>query len=68
MKKLLAILMIAAATCKGVDVSYCNADLTWTGTGATSSVGHTIHGRIPAQPKKPQGIYTDTVIVTISFL
>ena len=41
---------------------------TVTGTGSTSSVGLTVHGRIPAQPKKPQGVYSDTIVVTISFL
>jgi spore coat protein U-like protein len=41
---------------------------TVTGTGTTSSVGHTVHGRIPPQPRKPQGGYSDTIVVTISFL
>jgi spore coat protein U-like protein len=38
------------------------------GTGTASSLGHTVYGRIPAQARKPPGTYTDTVIVTISFL
>lgn len=38
------------------------------GIGTAGSVGHTVYGRIPAQPRKPPGAYTDTVIVTISFL
>jgi len=38
------------------------------GIGTANSAGHTVYGRIPAQARKPPGTYTDTVVVTISFL
>jgi spore coat protein U-like protein len=38
------------------------------GVGTANSAGHTVYGRIPAQAIKPPGTYTDTVVVTISFL
>ena len=41
---------------------------TQAGTGTSSSVSHTVYGRIPPQASTPPGTYTDTVVVTISFL
>jgi spore coat protein U-like protein len=41
---------------------------TQAGTGTSSAIGHTIYGRIPPQTSPPPGTYTDTVVVTISFI
>lgn len=38
------------------------------GTGTASPTSHTVYGRIPAQPTPPSGTYTDTIVVTVSFL
>jgi spore coat protein U-like protein len=35
--------------------------------GATIGASHTIYGRIPQRQNVPVGVYTDTVIVTLSF-
>lgn len=38
------------------------------GTGTSVAIGHTVYGRIPPQASQPPGVYTDTVVVTVSFL
>ncbi len=38
------------------------------GTGTASAISHTVYGRIPPQATPPPGTYSDTVIVTVSFL
>ena len=37
-------------------------------TGTASATNHTVYGRIPPQSSVPPGPYTDTVVVTVSFL
>jgi spore coat protein U-like protein len=41
---------------------------TLSSTGTASSVNHTVYGRVPPQTSKPPGTYTDTIVVTVSFL
>ena len=38
------------------------------GTGNAAAIGHTVYGRIPPQASQPPGVYTDTVVVTVSFI
>ncbi len=38
------------------------------GTGTASAISHTVYGRIPPQASQPAGTYTDTIVVTVSFL
>lgn len=38
------------------------------GTGTASAISHTVHGRIPPQTSPAPGTYTDTIVVTVSFL
>lgn len=38
------------------------------GAGTSSAIAHTVYGRIPPQALPPPGVYTDTVVVTVSFL
>ena len=38
------------------------------GTGSAVATGHTVYGRIPPQTTPAPGTYTDTVVVTVSFL
>ena len=38
------------------------------GTGTASAIGHTVYGRIPPQTTPAPGTYTDTIVVTVSFL
>ncbi len=37
-------------------------------TGTASAITHTVYGRIPPQVPVPPGTYSDTVVVTVSFL
>lgn len=41
---------------------------TASGSGTASPIPHTVYGRIPPQPSQPPGTYTDTIVVTVSFL
>ena len=41
---------------------------TASGTGTASAIGHTVYGRIPPQTTPAPGTYTDTIVVTVSFL
>lgn len=37
------------------------------GTGAGSTQGYPVHGRVPAQTTPPAGIYNDTIVVTVTY-
>ena len=41
---------------------------TQAGTGTSAATAHTVYGRIPPQASQPPGIYTDTVVVIVSFM
>jgi spore coat protein U-like protein len=37
------------------------------GTGSGAAQSFTVYGRVPAQATPPPGIYSDTIIVTITY-
>jgi spore coat protein U-like protein len=40
---------------------------TQSGTGTGSSQSLTVYGRVPSQTTPPPGIYTDTIVVTVTY-
>jgi spore coat protein U-like protein len=49
----------------GPTAAWGHQALTATGTGAALSIP--VYGQIPIQPSPPSGIYTDTVVVAITY-